>query len=277
MDSLLLSTFIYLAAAVLAVPVAKRLGLGSVLGYLIAGVIIGPHLLGLVGSQSSDLQSIAEFGVVMMLFVIGLELKPALLWQLRIQLLGLGGLQFLLTTVAITGCGIAADFPWQTSLAVGMTLALSPTAIVLQTLNEKKLLKTTAGQSTFSVLLFQDIAGFRVEEFNAELLDDTHGGVVDFLNALCVDRFGWIVVNDGQFPVHLIDDWTTAPYIAFPTAAASLSGSSWCFAQPAYPPARPCVSTHQHHSCFCRQSKRRTSDGRAENCDIWSKYDVLGA
>lgn len=158
MNSLLLSAFIYLAAAVFAVPIAKRLGLGSVLGYLLAGAIIGPYALGLVGSSGNGVQSVAEFGVVMMLFLIGLELKPALLWQLRIQLLGLGGLQFLLTTTAITVCGVAAGFAWQTSLAVGMTLALSSTAIVLQTLNEKQLLKTTAGQSTFSVLLFQDIA-----------------------------------------------------------------------------------------------------------------------
>lgn len=158
MNSFLLSAFIYLTAAVIAVPVAKRLGLGSVLGYLLAGIIIGPNVLALVGSHGSGVQSVAEFGVVMMLFIIGLELRPALLWQLRVQLLGLGGLQFILTAMAITGCGIAAGFEWKTSLAVGMTLALSSTAIVLQTLNEKQLLKSSAGQSIFSVLLFQDIA-----------------------------------------------------------------------------------------------------------------------
>lgn len=158
MNSFLLSAFIYLAAAVIAVPVAKRFGLGSVLGYLLAGVIIGPNVLALVGSHGSGVQTVAEFGVVMMLFIIGLELRPALLWQLRVQLLGLGGLQFILTAAAITSCGIAAGFEWKTSLAVGMTLALSSTAIVLQTLNEKQLLKTSAGQSIFSVLLFQDIA-----------------------------------------------------------------------------------------------------------------------
>ena len=101
MNSFLLTAFIYLTAAVIAVPVAKRFGLGSVLGYLLAGVIIGPNVLALVGSHGSGVQSVAEFGVVMMLFIIGLELRPALLWQLRVQLLGLGGLQFILTTAAI--------------------------------------------------------------------------------------------------------------------------------------------------------------------------------
>ncbi len=158
MNSFLLTAFIYLTAAVVAVPVAKRFGLGSVLGYLLAGVIIGPNVLALVGNQGGGVQSVAEFGVVMMLFIIGLELRPTLLWQLRVQLLGLGGLQFILTSAAITGCGIAAGYEWKTSLAVGMTLALSSTAIVLQTLNEKQLIKTSAGQSIFSVLLFQDIA-----------------------------------------------------------------------------------------------------------------------
>lgn len=91
-DSLLLHAFVYLLAAVVAVPLAKRLGLGSVLGYLLAGILIGPHALSLVGERADDVMHFAEFGVVMMLFLIGLELRPALLWQMRGQLLGLGGL-----------------------------------------------------------------------------------------------------------------------------------------------------------------------------------------
>jgi monovalent cation:H+ antiporter-2, CPA2 family len=158
MSQFLLTAFIYLAAAVMAVPLAKRLGLGSVLGYLLAGVIIGPHILGLVGGHGSGVANIAEFGVVMMLFIIGLELQPALLWQLRTILLGLGGLQVLLTTVAITLVMLGLGFPWQLGIAVGLCLSLSSTAIVLQSLQEKRLLKTTAGQSIFGVLLFQDIA-----------------------------------------------------------------------------------------------------------------------
>jgi len=150
--------FVYLAAAVIAVPIAKRLGLGSVLGYLIAGMVIGPFALGLVGEEGQDVMHFAEFGVVMMLFLIGLELRPALLWQMRKPILGLGGLQVGVTTVLLTGAGLAFGLAWQTALAVGMTLALSSTAIVLQTLNEKGLIATDGGQSSFAVLLFQDIA-----------------------------------------------------------------------------------------------------------------------
>ncbi len=150
--------FIYLTAAVLSVPIAKRLGLGSVLGYLIAGVIIGPFVLGLVGRQQEDVMHFAEFGVVMMLFLIGLELQPALLWRLRGPILGLGGLQVVVTTGAIALIAFLVGQPWQMAIAIGMALALSSTAIVLQTLNEKGLMKTEAGQASFSVLLFQDIA-----------------------------------------------------------------------------------------------------------------------
>jgi CPA2 family monovalent cation:H+ antiporter-2/glutathione-regulated potassium-efflux system protein KefB len=158
MDGLLAQAFVYLLAAVVAVPVAKRLGLGSVLGYLIAGIVIGPDVLGFVGSEGQDVLHFAEFGVVLMLFVIGLELEPSLLWRLRKPILGMGGLQVLLSTAAITGGGIALGLPWNEALAVGMILALSSTAIVLQTLGEKGQLETSGGRSAFSVLLFQDIA-----------------------------------------------------------------------------------------------------------------------
>lgn len=157
-ETLLFDAFIYLTAAVVAVPVAKRLGLGSVLGYLLAGIIIGPFVLGLVGEEGQDVMHFAEFGVVIMLFVVGLELEPALLWRLRAPILGLGGLQVLVTAAVVTGLGLALGLAWQPALAVGMTLALSSTAIVLQSLNEKGLLKTAGGQSSFAVLLFQDIA-----------------------------------------------------------------------------------------------------------------------
>ena len=157
-EGFFIQAFVYLAAAVVAVPFAKRFGLGSVLGYLVAGVLIGPFVLGLVGEEGQDIMHFAEFGVVMMLFVIGLELEPALLWRLRAPILGLGGLQVTATTGLIMVGGVLLGLPWQAALAVGMTLALSSTAIVLQTLNEKGLLKSEAGQSSFSVLLFQDIA-----------------------------------------------------------------------------------------------------------------------
>jgi monovalent cation:proton antiporter-2 (CPA2) family protein len=149
---------IYLAAAVVSVPIAKRLGLGSVLGYLIAGIAIGPFALGLVGEEGQDVLHFAEFGVVMMLFLIGLELQPSLLWRLRSSILGLGGLQVGVTGAVITAIAIAVGLDWRSGLAVGLILSLSSTAIVLQTLQEKGLMKTGGGRSAFSVLLFQDLA-----------------------------------------------------------------------------------------------------------------------
>ncbi len=154
---LLQGAFIYLVAMVVAVPLAKRLGLGSVLGYLLAGIVIGPAL-GIVGAETKDVKHFAEFGVVMMLFLIGLELQPAMLWRMRSRLLGLGGLQVAVTTAAIYSVALAGGLAWQSALAIAMTLALSSTAIVLQTLEEKGWMKRSAGQSAFSVLLFQDIA-----------------------------------------------------------------------------------------------------------------------
>jgi len=150
--------FVYLAAAVASVPVAKRLGLGSVLGYLIAGAVIGPFGLHLVGEEGQDVMRFAEFGVVMMLFLVGLELEPTLLLRLRREILGLGGLQVLLTSSVLAAIAAALGLGWREALAVGMTLCLSSTALVLQSLAEKGLLRTTAGQSSFAILLFQDLA-----------------------------------------------------------------------------------------------------------------------
>lgn len=157
MDSFLIQATIYLGAAVIAVPLAARLGLGSVLGYLLAGIVIGP-VLGLVGTETQDLQHFAEFGVVMMLFLIGLELEPRALWNMRQRLIGLGGLQVVVTMLAIMGAAMALGYDWAASLAIGMIFSLSSTAIVLQTLTEKGLMQTSGGRSTFSVLLTQDIA-----------------------------------------------------------------------------------------------------------------------
>jgi len=157
MDSILFQAFVYLMAAVIAVPIAKRLGLGSVLGYLFAGIVIGP-VVGLVGSETADLQHFAEFGVVMMLFIVGLELEPKALWAMRGRLLGLGGLQVVLTVVIIMAGAMLLGIEWRIALAIGMVFSLSSTAIVLQTLNEKGLMKSDGGQSSFAVLLFQDIA-----------------------------------------------------------------------------------------------------------------------
>ena len=157
MESFLYQASIYLAAAVIAVPIASRLGFGSVLGYLAAGIIIGPWL-GLVGSETQDLQHFAEFGVVMMLFLIGLEFEPRALWDMRHRLLGLGGLQISMSTLALMVIAMAYDEPMGVAIAIGLSLSLSSTAIVLQTLSEKGLMQTNGGRNIFSVLLTQDIA-----------------------------------------------------------------------------------------------------------------------
>ncbi len=163
MEGFLYQATIYLAAAVIAVPLSARLGFGSVLGYLAAGIVIGP-VLGLVG-DTENLRHFAEFGVVMMLFVIGLELEPRALWDMRHRLIGMGGLQIALTTLVLMGVALLADRSWQMSLAIGLTLALSSTAIVLQTLAEKGLMQTRGGRSVFAVLLTQDIAVIPVLAF----------------------------------------------------------------------------------------------------------------
>ena len=157
MDGFLLLAFLFLVAGVVAVPIASRLGLGSVLGYLLAGIAIGP-LLGLLHVDVVSIQHFAEFGVVMMLFLVGLELEPRMLWTMRSKLLGLGGLQVVVTAALVTAIAMALGQPWSIALAIGFVFALSSTAIVLQTLNEKGLMKSDGGQSSFSVLLFQDIA-----------------------------------------------------------------------------------------------------------------------
>ncbi len=150
--------FIYLTAAVLSVPVAKKLGLGSVLGYLIAGILIGPFVLGLIGEERGSVMQFAEFGIIMMLFLIGLELKPAMIWKLKGSIIGMGGLQVAATALVVMAIALFLGLQWQTSLALGLVLALSSTAIVLQTLHEKGLMQTDGGQNAFAVLLFQDIA-----------------------------------------------------------------------------------------------------------------------
>ncbi|MFN4164216.1 MAG: glutathione-regulated potassium-efflux system protein KefC [Ferrovibrio sp.] len=157
MDGLLLNAVIYLAAAVIAVPIAKRLGLGSVLGYLIAGIVVGPWGLKLITDVDAILH-FSEFGIVLLLFVIGLELNPRRLWQMRWPILGLGGGQVAGCTLALTALGLALGWPWQMALAAGLGLSLSSTAIALQPLTERSLLGTPGGRSAFSILLFQDIA-----------------------------------------------------------------------------------------------------------------------
>lgn len=157
MTEILLLAFLFLVAGVAIVPVAARLGLGSVLGYLIAGIALSP-LLALLGVDVVAIQHFAEFGVVIMMFLVGLELEPRMLWAMRARLLGLGGLQVGLSAAALGIAALALGLDWPVALTVGLILALSSTAIVLQTLNERGLMKSDGGQASFTVLLAQDIA-----------------------------------------------------------------------------------------------------------------------
>lgn len=155
--NLLWLALVYLTAGVISVPIAKRLGLGSVLGYLIAGVVIGPFALQLVGDQTA-IMHFAEFGVVMMLFLIGLEVRPSVLWNMRGVFFGLGGAQVVATGLALAGAGIALGLDSRAALALGFILSISSTAIVLQTFQEKGLMHTAAGSAAFGILLFQDVS-----------------------------------------------------------------------------------------------------------------------
>ena len=155
--SLLFNVFVYLLAAVIAVPISKRLGFGAVLGYLLAGIIIGPWGLSLI-REAEDILHFAEFGVVLLLFAIGLELNPRRLWTMRKPILGLGGAQVVVTALILIGIEMAFGLTGSVALVAAMGLSLSSTAMALQLLMEKNLLSTPAGHSGFSVLLFQDIA-----------------------------------------------------------------------------------------------------------------------
>ena len=157
-NGFLFQAIIYLSAAVVCVPLAKKAGMGSVLGYLLAGIIIGPYLFGFIGEEGEDIMHFAEFGVVMMLFLIGLELEPSKLWKMRQMITRVGLSQVLLTTLLFFGVLQFLGVDWRQSLAISTSLALSSTAIALQSLKEKNLMNASAGRNSFAVLLMQDIA-----------------------------------------------------------------------------------------------------------------------
>jgi glutathione-regulated potassium-efflux system ancillary protein KefC len=157
----LVNSLIYLGAAVLVVPLSKALGLGSIIGYLAAGIAIGPWGLGLV-TNVEDILHFAEFGVVLMLFLVGLELEPKRLWSLRQPIFGWGSAQVLACAAVLFLVGWAAGAPWRVALVAALGLALSSTAIALQVLGERNLLLTSSGQAGFSILLFQDVAAIPI-------------------------------------------------------------------------------------------------------------------
>jgi glutathione-regulated potassium-efflux system ancillary protein KefC len=157
----LTNSLIYLAAAVFAVPLSRAIGLGSILGYLAAGIVIGPWGFGFV-TNVDDILHFAEFGVVLMLFLIGMELEPRRLWSLRRPIFGWGSVQVLGCAALLFAVGVAAGAPWRTALAAALGLALSSTAIALQVMGERNLLPTSSGQAGFSILLFQDVAAIPI-------------------------------------------------------------------------------------------------------------------
>lgn len=160
-DSWLLTSLVFFAAAVIAVPLARALGLGAIIGYLIAGIVIGPSGMGLIGDPQTVLH-VAEFGVVLMLFLVGLELEPRRLWALRRPIFGWGGAQLAACTLALAGAALLLGLPWRWALVGALGLALSSTAVALQVLQERNLLNAPAGQSAFSILLFQDVAAIPI-------------------------------------------------------------------------------------------------------------------
>ncbi|RYZ65213.1 MAG: potassium transporter, partial [Proteobacteria bacterium] len=188
-DSFLTQALIYLVASLVSVPLAKRFGLGAVLGYLLAGIAIGPSALHLVGHEGHDVMHFAEFGVVMMLFLVGLELRPQMLWSMRKSILGLGGLQVLGTFGAVTGIAVLFHLDIRVALALGMIAAMSSTAIVLSSLEERKLTSTEGGRAAFAVLLFQDISVIPILAIFPLLR--AKGMVEDGLEGPAAGRPGW--------------------------------------------------------------------------------------
>lgn len=246
MTDFLLLAFIFLVAGVIAVPLATRMGLGSVLGYLIAGIVISP-LLAVLGVDVISIQHFAEFGVVMMLFLVGMELEPKVLWSMRAKLLGLGGGQVVITAAVVMLAAMALGQPWTIALAIGLVFALSSTAIVLQTLNEKGLMRSDGGQSSFSVLLFQDIAVIPMLALLPllalpELIDvaaeasnhssgpeNTHGSATDHSNdtdhstmSLVDGMNGWqttLITIAAVATVVIAGNWLTRPIFRFIASA----------------------------------------------------------
>ncbi|WP_452232227.1 monovalent cation:proton antiporter-2 (CPA2) family protein [Lacinutrix sp. MEBiC02595] len=155
--SILFEAIVFLAGAIICVSIAKRLGLSSVIGYLLAGVLIGPYVLGFIGNEGDDILHFAEFGVVMMLFLIGLEIEPKNFWNMRKTIVGMGGIQVGGTMLLSYILFAALGFDWKVALVISMAVALSSTAIALQTIKEKGLMETNFGTASFSILLFQDI------------------------------------------------------------------------------------------------------------------------
>jgi monovalent cation:proton antiporter-2 (CPA2) family protein len=204
-DTVLMQALVYLLASVIAVPIAKRAGLGSVLGYLIAGAAIGPFALHLVGNQA-DVMRFAEFGVVILLFLIGLEVRPALLWSMRAAIFGLGAAQLIGIGLCLAAASMALGLNWRHAAAIGAILAMSSTAIVLQTLDEKGLRRGAVGSAAFGVLLFQDLSVIPLLVLLPMLAvgpiiatSGADGGLHGWLHALAVLAAVLAIVGGGRY------------------------------------------------------------------------------
>jgi CPA2 family monovalent cation:H+ antiporter-2 len=222
MDGFLFSAIIYILAAIVCVPIAKRLGMGSVLGYLIAGILVGPYGFEFIKDevQGQDIMHSTEFGVVMMLFLIGLELEPKNLWKIRDLILRVGLSQVLATSALIFGLGILLGVDWRISLTAGFSMALSSTAIVLQSLKEKNQLESPAGKMSFGVLLMQDIAVIPILAIlpllavaSAASTGDSHGGILEsqpgWIQTLMIFGAIGLVVLMGRFGFGPLLNWVS--------------------------------------------------------------------
>lgn len=192
LNEFLFGALVYLAAAVISAPLAKRIGLGSVIGFLAAGAILGPSVLGLVGSERESVKHFAEFGVIVMLFLVGLELEPSRLWALRHKIFGLGLAQVLGVAAVIFLTSLPFTSFWQESLVIGLILAMSSTAIVLQSMEEQGTLKSPVGQSVFSVLLFQDISVIPILALLPLLATTNFAGGADHQATLISEFSPWL-------------------------------------------------------------------------------------
>ncbi len=200
-DQLFFNGFIYLVAAALAAPLGRRLGVGAVLGYLIVGAVVGPAAFGWVGENREEVMHFAEFGVVLMLFVIGLEIDLSRLWKMRGPILGLGGLQMVLTTLVLAAAALLLRIDWREALAMGMILSISSTAIVMQNLRERGISGTSSGVQSFAVLLFQDIAVIPMIAllpllaFLPTAEGNSHGGAQNWIDSIPDWSRGLVVVG----------------------------------------------------------------------------------
>lgn len=222
MDGFLFNAIIYIMAAIVCVPIAKKLGMGSVLGYLIAGILVGPYGFGFIKdeTQGQDIMHSTEFGVVMMLFLIGLELEPKNLWKMRDLILKVGLTQVLVTSGLIFGFGLALGVDWRISLAAGFSMALSSTAIVLQSLKEKNQLDSPSGKMSFGVLLMQDIAVIPILAIlpllavaSTATSGDAHGGFLEhqpgWIQTLMIFGAIGLVILLGRFGFGPLLNWVS--------------------------------------------------------------------